>query len=203
MTWTRSKISPENQMMSIISSALSEYFFYGRKIYNEKRKMFIDIIEEKEWQYLVTETTFPTWKDMKRRYYNCTIRNNIPWCDDADIESDDSDYETIEVPSQNLVLLYNPVCDCSLVDLTVCTTDSYYYVPEYVFTEWYIIYQGLFIVLFYIFFYYSFISFLMYLDKKSFLYICIYLIFVTQCRGDYGFFFIYMLVLKTSFKRLR
>lgn len=96
MTWTRSKISPENQMMSIITSALSEYFFYGKRVYNEKRRMFMDIIDEKDWHYLVTDTTFPTWKDMKRRFYNCTIRNHISWDEDVDFESEDDD-EDLEI----------------------------------------------------------------------------------------------------------
>jgi hypothetical protein len=95
MTWTRSKVLEENQMMSIISSACGEYFFYGKATYIKKCKMFRKIISEMGWDYMITPTTFNSWQKMKERFADSSKRIGFPidiTYDCTDESDDDFDF---------------------------------------------------------------------------------------------------------------
>lgn len=65
MVWNRSKtICKEAQGVAIISTAVREYFFYGRAKFEEKSKLFKKMIEELGWQIYVEESTFPTFDEL-------------------------------------------------------------------------------------------------------------------------------------------
>jgi hypothetical protein len=69
MTWTKSKtICAEAQGIAVISSAMMEYFFYGRKVFEEKQAMLKDIVLKLGWERYVEETTFPTFETLIKRF---------------------------------------------------------------------------------------------------------------------------------------
>jgi hypothetical protein len=73
MVWTRSKSIPEEvQGIAVISSALSEYFFYGRDIFEEKRNLLKDLVDELNWNVFVEESTFPTYNELCERFKQCS-----------------------------------------------------------------------------------------------------------------------------------
>jgi len=73
MVWTRSKSVPaEVQAISVVAAAVSEYFFYGRSVFEEKREMLQDMVKELDWQVYVEESTFPTWDELSERFKQCS-----------------------------------------------------------------------------------------------------------------------------------
>lgn len=62
-------VTPEVQAIAVISTALREYFFYGKEIFHEKTKMFKEIVEENNLQAYVEQSTFPTWIDLKNQFW--------------------------------------------------------------------------------------------------------------------------------------
>lgn len=70
MVWTRSKtITPEEQIVAILSSAHQEYFFHGRKKFNEMYCIIQDMITEHNLQDWVQESHFPSWNALKKRFW--------------------------------------------------------------------------------------------------------------------------------------
>jgi len=68
--WTRSKSIPEEaQCVAIISTALREYFFYGKDIFIEKRNMFEQLIKEEKLECWIEESTLPTWDDLVNQFW--------------------------------------------------------------------------------------------------------------------------------------
>jgi hypothetical protein len=63
-------ISPEAQATAIVSSAMNEYFFYGKKTFNEKRDLLMNVIEKCDLQFYVTPSTFPTWEELSENFWN-------------------------------------------------------------------------------------------------------------------------------------
>jgi hypothetical protein len=57
------------------------------------------IIKEKDWEYLIVPSTFPSWREMKDRFRRSTIRIGLEieeWdCDEEE------DYEIINIPTQS------------------------------------------------------------------------------------------------------
>lgn len=65
MVWNRSKsVTEEAQGISVISTALREYFFYGREIFEEKSLMFKKLIKDLHWDLWVEDSTFPTFDEL-------------------------------------------------------------------------------------------------------------------------------------------
>jgi len=63
MIWVKSKsISKEEQMIAVISSAVREYFFYDRVIYESKRELLFELVNKLDIYDWVQESTFPTWE---------------------------------------------------------------------------------------------------------------------------------------------
>ncbi len=69
MVWVRSKtISSEEQSIAVISSAVREYFFYGKEIFNQKRNMLMEVVKSMNLTMWQTETTFPTWDELVQTF---------------------------------------------------------------------------------------------------------------------------------------
>lgn len=61
-------LCPEAQAVEIMSSACREYFFYGRAIFEEKKAMLKEVVEECDLQLYVKESTFPEWEELIQNY---------------------------------------------------------------------------------------------------------------------------------------
>lgn len=67
--WVPSKtIDCYAQMVAVISSANSEYFFYGREIFNEKHLFFSQLLEREPYKFYVNESTLPTYDQLVERF---------------------------------------------------------------------------------------------------------------------------------------
>lgn len=76
--WVRSKvITVECQGIAVISTALREYFFYGRDIFEKKRLMFIKLVNDLGWEAWVEESTFPSYEFLRDQFVdsskNCIL----------------------------------------------------------------------------------------------------------------------------------
>jgi hypothetical protein len=65
-------VNREAHAIQIMSTALMEYFFYGRQVFNEKRAMFLEIINELDLGAYYT-TDFKTFDDLKAEYLNASM----------------------------------------------------------------------------------------------------------------------------------
>jgi len=76
--WTRSKaVTEEAQGIDVISTALREYFFYGREVFLKKRKMLQDLVRDLKWNIWVQESTFPTYEQLCEQFINSSKRCSI------------------------------------------------------------------------------------------------------------------------------
>lgn len=70
MVWNYSKAVEEpEQGVSVISAAIREYFWYGEEKFSEQTKILKEIVEELKWQPWVTESTFPSYRELVSQYY--------------------------------------------------------------------------------------------------------------------------------------
>lgn len=69
MIWVRSKAIPEEaQGVAVISTALREYFYYGKQVFHEKTQLFKKLIAHLEWENWVEDSTFPTYKQLRDNF---------------------------------------------------------------------------------------------------------------------------------------
>lgn len=67
--WVPSKsIDKFAQMVNVIQSANNEYFYYGREIFEQKRALFVKLLEQHPYAFYVTETTLPTFEQLVERF---------------------------------------------------------------------------------------------------------------------------------------
>lgn len=65
----RSKFVPhEAQCCSILSSAIREYYFYGKEIFNKKREIFNEAIKELNLEYWFEGRKLPTWEQLTNEF---------------------------------------------------------------------------------------------------------------------------------------
>jgi len=65
MIWNRSKsVTEEAQGISVISTALREYFFYGRETFEIKLNMLKQLVIDLKWDLWVEDSTFPTFEEL-------------------------------------------------------------------------------------------------------------------------------------------
>ena len=69
-------VEPEEQSASVISSALREYFFYGKKTFLKRREMFKQIIDETNLGPYVDNWTLPTYEELCDTFHSNTKRRN-------------------------------------------------------------------------------------------------------------------------------
>jgi len=75
MTWVRSKqISIEEQALAVISTAAREYFFYGRKTFEEKVFMLRNLMSQLDIEDWILPTTFPTFDTLKNEFWSNSER---------------------------------------------------------------------------------------------------------------------------------
>lgn len=56
------------QMVAVISSANSEFFFHGRETFEKHHKFFRTILEEHPYRLYVCEATLPNWENLCERF---------------------------------------------------------------------------------------------------------------------------------------
>jgi hypothetical protein len=72
-TWVPSKsIDMYKQMVAVISSANSEYFFYGREVFEHHHKFFKKVLEEEPYKSYVMESTLPGWDNLVERFWRAS-----------------------------------------------------------------------------------------------------------------------------------
>ena len=68
-TWVASDtISAETQILAVISSAIREYFFYGRKKFEEKREMFIRCLKHLNLEHMINSSILPSYEQLRIAY---------------------------------------------------------------------------------------------------------------------------------------
>jgi len=69
MVWTRSKaISREEQTIEIVSSAVREYFFYGKEVFSYKSLMLRKALKKIGIDEWILPSTFPSWEELKNEF---------------------------------------------------------------------------------------------------------------------------------------
>jgi hypothetical protein len=67
--WVRSKnVLPQEQAVDIVSSALREYFFYGREKFEEKRNLFQQMLYDLDLTLYMKESTLPTYDSLIEKW---------------------------------------------------------------------------------------------------------------------------------------
>lgn len=70
MCWVPSNtICPEEQMVAVIQSAIREYFWYGREIFERKRAFFMEQVTHFPYSAFVGEVPLPTWQELKDQFW--------------------------------------------------------------------------------------------------------------------------------------
>ncbi len=68
-TWVASEtVSPEVQTLDVLGSAIREYFFHGREIFQEKRQLFIELLKHLNLEHGINTTVLPTYEMLVERY---------------------------------------------------------------------------------------------------------------------------------------
>jgi hypothetical protein len=65
-------IPQEAQMMSIFASAIREYFWHGKDIYNCKRDLFMELILEHELMPYYESYVLPPWEELKTAFWQAS-----------------------------------------------------------------------------------------------------------------------------------
>nr|QIN96621.1 MAG: hypothetical protein 1 [Marnaviridae sp.] len=69
-TWVPSgSIDEFQQMVAVISSAHSEFFFYGRDVFEEHHKFFRGVLSQEPYASYVNASTLPTWEQLVERFH--------------------------------------------------------------------------------------------------------------------------------------
>lgn len=63
-------VTPQCHSIDVIGSAIREYFFYGKEIFEQKSLMFHDIVNECGLSIYVKDSTFPTWDQLYDNFWS-------------------------------------------------------------------------------------------------------------------------------------
>jgi len=75
MVWTKSKsISYEEQAIAVISSAIREYFFYGKQTFRNKTAILKDLVRELDIEDWLHDGVFPSWSCLVDEFHSNTVR---------------------------------------------------------------------------------------------------------------------------------
>jgi hypothetical protein len=78
MVWTFSKsVCKERQAVDIVSSALGEYFFWGKDVFEEKSKILRNCLIESGMMDYITDTTFLTWDNHVDRFIQASVGRQL------------------------------------------------------------------------------------------------------------------------------
>nr|QRQ90215.1 MAG: hypothetical protein 1 [Riboviria sp.] len=72
-----STLCPEAQMVAVISSANSEYFFYGREVFEKHHRFFKEILAQSPYCHYVAESTLPGWDLLVKRFWKASEGNQV------------------------------------------------------------------------------------------------------------------------------
>jgi len=64
----KKEMTPEKQIISVIGSAIREYFWYGKQIFHEKSEFFKQVIDENELNIYLEDWVFPTWEELRDNF---------------------------------------------------------------------------------------------------------------------------------------
>jgi hypothetical protein len=70
-----STVTPQEQAVDILNTAVREYFNYGRVLFEEKRAMVLEIIEEKDL-HLYLKGPIPTWDSLAEAFWTNSTKLN-------------------------------------------------------------------------------------------------------------------------------
>jgi hypothetical protein len=70
-------VTPEYQAVQTISTAVREYFFYGKDIFNEKSEMLKQVVIENGLQAYVEDSTFPTWESLNQQFWDASLSTQL------------------------------------------------------------------------------------------------------------------------------
>lgn len=62
-------VTPQEQAICIIETALREYFFYGKNTFNKRRSMFQEVIEECNLELYLKDSTLPTYSELCKQFW--------------------------------------------------------------------------------------------------------------------------------------
>jgi len=62
------------QTAAVVTSAVNEYFFYGREKFEEKREFLMGLLGEEPYSLYVRESTFPTFDELVERFHRASLR---------------------------------------------------------------------------------------------------------------------------------
>jgi hypothetical protein len=69
MIWIPSdEICPEQHAIQCMNTAVMEYFFYGRKMFEKKRAFYTKMMQDLDLGLFYKESPFPTWDEFKTKY---------------------------------------------------------------------------------------------------------------------------------------
>jgi len=75
MVWVKSKsISQEEQIIEVVTTAMMEYFYYGRKIYNEKMIILKELIIQLDLEDWILPKTFQSFDKLKESFWKNSER---------------------------------------------------------------------------------------------------------------------------------
>lgn len=63
-------IPPEAHGIATIASAIREYFWYGKEVFEKKTQLFKDLIEENNLQDYQEDSTLPSWESLKSDFWH-------------------------------------------------------------------------------------------------------------------------------------
>jgi len=68
------------QMVAVISSANSEFFFYGREVFERHHAFFAQVLSREPYSCYVTAGTLPTWSTLLERFHHSGENSyNVSW----------------------------------------------------------------------------------------------------------------------------
>jgi hypothetical protein len=62
-------VSAQKQAIDVIGTAMREYFWYGRSVFEEQKQVLMDIVTESGLDLYVEDATFPTWNSLERVFW--------------------------------------------------------------------------------------------------------------------------------------
>jgi hypothetical protein len=124
MVWTRSKSIPnEAQCIAVIGTAVREYFFYGKTVFEEKRALLQNLVERMNLENWVENSTFPTYDDLVKQFWDSSKHVVIS---DVDIQSTPDFWELVEIDTTETQITLQSDC----VQWTIEEYDIFMY-PTY------------------------------------------------------------------------
>lgn len=65
----KANVSPEMHSVDVIETAIREYFWYGREVFEEKKRMFRQVVIDCGLEMCIKESTFPCWDELRKDFF--------------------------------------------------------------------------------------------------------------------------------------